>query len=105
MTMSTIETISSNVVRLCKEKGWTRRKLAKTLGMQEAVLSRVLSGNPQLNTLERIATALGVPVRALFDNPDTVEGYVSIAGKTRRFYTKEDLFKVIDNPDWKEYRN
>ena len=93
--MATIDTIRTNVSFLCREQGLTQRKLAKKLGMQEAALSRALSGNPQLNTIERIAAALGVPVRALFNDLQTVEGYISINGRLRRFHTKEELFTML----------
>lgn len=95
--MGTIDTIRSNVTFLCQEKRLTQRKLAKMLGMQEAALSRALSGNPQLNTLERIAAALEVPVRALFNDLNVVEGFISIGGRIRRFHNKEELNAMIKN--------
>ena len=93
--MATIDTIRLNVGFLCREQRLTQRKLAKQLGMQEAALSRALSGNPQLNTIERIANALGVPVRALFNDLQTIEGYISINGRLRRFHTKDELLTMI----------
>ena len=93
--MATIDTIRSNVAFLCRENNMTQRKLAKKLNMQEAALSRALSGNPQLNTIERIAAALDVPVRALFTDLNVVEGFVSINGKIRRFHTKDELLAMI----------
>ena len=93
--MATIDTIRTNVIFLCREKNLTQRKLAKKLNMQEAALSRALSGNPQLNTIERIATALDVPVRALFNDLKLVEGFVSINGKIHRFHNKEELLGMI----------
>ena len=63
--------------------------------MQEAALSRALSGNPELKTIERIAEALGVPVKALFHELRTVEGFVSVNGKIQRFFTKDELLKMI----------
>ena len=94
-SMATIDTIRTNVIFLCREKNLTQRKLAKKLNMQEAALSRALSGNPQLNTIERIATALDVPVRALFNDLKLVEGFVSINGKIHRFHNKEELLGMI----------
>ena len=93
--MATIDIIRGNVNLLCQEKGLTQRKLAKKLNMQEAALSRALYGNPQLNTIERLSEALGVRVRSLFNELQTIEGYVSINGKLRRFSTKEELLKII----------
>jgi transcriptional regulator with XRE-family HTH domain len=93
--MATIDTIRDNVLFYCREQKLTQRKLAKKLNMQEAALSRALSGNPELKTIERIAEALGVPVKALFHELRTVEGYVSVNGKIQRFFTKEELLTMI----------
>lgn len=55
---------------LCKQKGITQKELANTLGVTEITLTRVNSGNCSLTLLERIATALNVPIQELF-NPTT----------------------------------
>lgn len=54
---------------LCKEKGITLSELADRIDMKSANLSVSLSekGNPTITTLQKIATALNVPVSALFD--------------------------------------
>lgn len=54
---------------LCKEKGITLSELADKIEMKSANLSASLSekGNPTISTLQKIATALNVPVSALFD--------------------------------------
>ena len=93
--MATIDTIRDNVLFLCREQGITQRKLAKKLNMQEAALSRALSGNPQLNTIEKIAAALDVPVRALFNDLKVVEGFISINGKIRRFHNRTELLTLV----------
>ena len=61
---------------LCKQKGITQKELANTLGVTEITLTRVNSGNCSLTLLERIATALNVPIQELF-NPPT-ENKISI---------------------------
>lgn len=93
--MATIDTIRDNVLFYCREQKLTQRKLANKLNMQEAALSRALSGNPELKTIERIADALSVPVKALFQEIRTVEGFVSINGNIYRFYTKEELEAML----------
>jgi transcriptional regulator with XRE-family HTH domain len=54
---------------LCKQKGITQKELANTLGVTEITLTRVNSGNCSLSLLERIATALNVPIQELFNPP------------------------------------
>lgn len=59
------------VKELLKQKGMTAKELAAKIGISEGALSQSIkeSANPNLQTLERIASALGVPVSELFDNP------------------------------------
>jgi len=45
--------------------------LAKKLGVTRITLTRNIKGNPTIETLERIAAALNVPVIELFERPAT----------------------------------
>ena len=67
---------SVRVKELCKEKGITMKDLAeKRLGITPTGLSKSLGQNyPQLQTLERIANALGVELADLFVKPYSSEG-------------------------------
>jgi len=53
--------------QLLRAKGWTRADLARQAGMTGSGLFHVLSdqGNPRLNTLAKMACALGVRVSDL----------------------------------------
>ena len=57
------------VKEICKEKGMTIQELADNMEMKRESLSRAINGNPTLETLEKIATALGVNITELFDQP------------------------------------
>lgn len=58
---------SIRVKELCKEKGIMMKDLAERLGITPTGLSKSLGQEyPQLQTLERIANALGVEVSELF---------------------------------------
>ena len=54
------------VKELCKEKGLQMQELADKLGITRITLTRNISGNPTISTLENIAAALGVTVQELF---------------------------------------
>lgn len=56
------------VKEICKEQGITIGELADKIQMVRESLSRAINGNPTLETLEKIANALGVPVTELFEN-------------------------------------
>jgi len=55
------------IKEIMQEKGITQKKLAEDIGVAEISLSRSLRGNPTLDTLERIAAALNVPITELFN--------------------------------------
>lgn len=57
------------VKELLKQKGMTAKELAAKLGISEGALSKSLSGNPTLERIEQIASALGVSVSDLFAAP------------------------------------
>ncbi|MBV6439407.1 MAG: XRE family transcriptional regulator [Haliscomenobacteraceae bacterium CHB4] len=75
--------VAVRVNELLKQKGWTQKDLAKTMGKTESEVSRWLSGlhNITLKSIVKMETVLGAdilvvpasseatsPVRALFDN-------------------------------------
>ncbi|MEG0032963.1 MAG: helix-turn-helix transcriptional regulator, partial [Mucinivorans sp.] len=56
---------------LCKRKEITQKSLADQLGITAIGLNQILrKGNPNLQTLERIADALGVPITDLFEREE-----------------------------------
>lgn len=54
---------------LLKEKGVTAKELAARLNLSEGALSQSLNGNPTLERLNQIASALDVSVAELFEAP------------------------------------
>jgi transcriptional regulator with XRE-family HTH domain len=60
---------------LCRKRGITQKELAIILGITDISLNQTLRGQyPQLQTLEKIANALDVPISELFDrsSSDTI---------------------------------
>lgn len=57
------------IKEICQMCNTTQKELAEKLGVSEVTLSRASNGNTSLPLLEKIATALGVPVSSLFEHP------------------------------------
>lgn len=59
------------VKEILKAKGMTAKELAKLLNVSEGSLSLTIKdgANPSLQTLDKIAAALGVSVAELFEAP------------------------------------
>lgn len=54
------------IAEICKEKGLTQTALAEKMGISRVGLSKAINGNTTVQTLEKIAEALGVEVPELF---------------------------------------
>ena len=57
------------IKEVIQEKGLTINKVAELIGVNRVSLSSAINGNPTVETLEKIANALGVPVAELFEAP------------------------------------
>lgn len=64
------------VKELLKQKGMTAKELAEKLGISEGALSKSISGNPTLERIEQIASALGVEVYELFAPGNSSDGII-----------------------------
>lgn len=53
-----------------KERGTTVQDLAERMGITRVGLSQHINGNPSVEVLERIASAIGCPVTELFEQPN-----------------------------------
>ena len=54
------------IKEILKEKGQTQKDLAQRMGVAEISLSRSINGNPNLETLQKIADCLEVDISELF---------------------------------------
>ena len=88
--------LADNVRRICKEQGKQMKDLAADMGIDPASLTRALNGNARLNTVQKIATALGVSVKSLFEPLDDVEGFIRIRGKVYQFNSKNELNDLLN---------
>lgn len=58
-----------NIKAAISTRGKTMAWVAKKMGVKLPTLSEMVSGNPTVETLERIAVALHCDVAELFDRP------------------------------------
>ena len=89
--------IADNVKRICKERGKQMKDLAADMGIDPASLTRALNGNARLDTIEKIANALGVSLKSLFEPLDDVEGYIRINGQIYQFNSRSELYCLINH--------
>lgn len=64
--------MSHRIKELIKEKGYTQQEFADKLGITRIGLSQLINGKPSYPTLEKIATALNVPMWQLFASSEEV---------------------------------
>jgi len=50
-----------------KERGLTQKELAEMMNVSAALVSRIIDGNPTLETLHKIASVLNVSVSSLIE--------------------------------------
>ena len=92
------ENISRERKKLCKKQNKQLKDLAAHMGIDPASLNRAMYGNARLDTIEKIAKALNVPIKTLFESLDNneVEGYIKIKGKIFSFSSKDELFNLLN---------
>ena len=83
--------LAENVKRICKAQGKQMKDLAGEMGVDPASLTRAIYGNARLDTIEKIAFALGVSVSSLLEPIDVIEGFIRIGGKIYQFNSREEL--------------
>ena len=86
------------VKELCKERGMLMENLAQILGVTRITLTRNINGNPTMETLQKIASALTVQVWELFTASTTgeINGFVEYRGTIYKIQSREDLQQLND---------
>ena len=87
--------LSQNVRRICKERKISMKELAGKMEVDPAALNRALSGNCRFDTMQKMATALGVSLKSLFEPLDDVEGFIRIHGKVYKFNSRCELNELL----------
>lgn len=87
--------LARNVKDLLKVRKMQQKELAEKMGVAASYLSSALTGNPTIETLQKIASALGVPVSVLLRERDYITGFVEINGEGYRIDKWEDIQTLI----------
>lgn len=62
--------MSIRLKEVLSEKGITQKELAERMGISVVGMSKIATGNPTVETLEKIANALDIEVWELFKAPE-----------------------------------
>lgn len=89
--------MSLNIKKAIKEHGLEAREVAKRMGISPVGLSQHINGNPSVEVLERIATAIGCDVSELFEQPSgKVSGVIRVGEQIRVINSAEDLLMLAE---------
>lgn len=89
--------LSQNVRRICKERKMQLKELAARMSVDPAALTRALGGNCRLDTMQKMANALGVSLKSLFEPMDDIEGYIRIGEQLFQFNSRAELDRILSN--------
>lgn len=84
----------TRIKELCQGQSITQKELAEKMGISDISLNKTLRGEyPQLQTLEKIANTLNVPIAVLFEKPNAsnVIGFVKIGDTIHQVKSAEDM--------------
>ena len=84
------------VKEICKAKGVTMEKVAIDIGIHPNTLTRNINGNPTVETLERIASVLNVPINELFEPDSDLYGVVLCKGVVYKIDSDKSLDRLCN---------
>lgn len=85
------------VTELCKDQGLTQEELAQRLGISRIALSKCLNGNPTIETLDKIAIELNIPIWQLFKGyKDSFVAMVKSGDTLMCTYDPDDLIRFVE---------
>ena len=88
--------LSQSVRMLCRKQGITMRQLAEKMQIAPESLSRAINGNPQLSTIQSIATNLNVEVADLFKTSLDQSGLTAIVVFRGKTLVTDNINTLID---------
>ena len=93
--------MSLRLKEILKDRGESITAFALKVGITQANMSNIVNGksSPTLDTLERIASALNVPITELFEKENTgdIIGFVKVGDTVHEVKSAEDIKKLAEN--------
>lgn len=86
--------MSLRIKEVLKEKGYTIQSLSEAMGINRVSLTNSINGNPTVETLEKIASTIGVNISELFIG-DGIMGVIRAKGQTYEINSVEDIEKLL----------
>ena len=85
--------MQNRIKQVLKEKNVTVSTLSEMIGITQPNMSSIITGkvNPSIDTLEKIALALSVPIAELFQPESDLYGIVQFKGKTYKLDSDRSL--------------
>lgn len=82
---------------LLKEKKLSKTDVAKRMGLSRESIYRILSGNPTLDNINKLADAIGVEIKDLFRNEcdDKLTALIQHGGDFYRADTLTELESIV----------
>ncbi|WP_352422271.1 helix-turn-helix transcriptional regulator [Proteiniphilum sp.] len=88
------------IKEIAKRRSVTGVALAEMIGITQQNMSNIMNGkiNPSLDTLQKIADALGVTVPELFAPQNTTDftAFIDYKGELKRFDSPEELKRFLE---------
>ncbi len=89
--------MSLRIKEIIKVKGTSVQDLAERMGISRVGLSQHINGNPSVEVLERIASALEVDIADLFEpSKDGLIGIIRYNGKSYEINSISDIEKLLE---------
>lgn len=85
-----------NIKQAIKTRGLEVREVATRMGISPTGLSQHINGNPSVETLQRIADAIGCDIAELFDRSSDFIAFIRKGGQTYTFESEEALRGFLD---------
>ena len=83
------------IKEICKEKGITLQDLSKKLGINYNSVHSIMTGNPKIDTLQKIADVLGVQITDLFEQASDFKALIDYKGSLYRANSINELRSLI----------
>ena len=91
--------MSLRLKEILKDRGESITAFALKVGITQANMSNIVNGksSPTLDTLERIASALNVPIPELFEKENTgdIIGFVKVGDTVHEVKSAEDVKNLV----------